>query len=79
MRDSPVDFYVANRRVVHTRNWLIRVSSWFSYKYVDCSTCALVAVKPAALVCSAVQRDDNATKLVLHLVLTCSCLQYLTA
>lgn len=26
VRDNPVDFYVANRRVVHTRNWLIRVS-----------------------------------------------------
>ncbi|KAL3151859.1 hypothetical protein ABBQ38_012823 [Trebouxia sp. C0009 RCD-2024] len=24
VRDNPVDLYVANRRVVHTRNWLIR-------------------------------------------------------
>jgi len=25
IKDNPLDLYVANRRVVHTRNWLIRV------------------------------------------------------
>ena len=27
IKDNPLDLYVANRRVVHTRNWLIRVCS----------------------------------------------------
>ena len=26
IKDSPFDLYVANRRVVHTKNWLVRVS-----------------------------------------------------
>jgi hypothetical protein len=25
IKDNPLDLYVANHRVVHTRNWLIRV------------------------------------------------------
>ena len=27
IKDNPLDLYVANRRVVHTKNWLIRVCS----------------------------------------------------